>query len=51
MNMRLGHQYLLTFQAKPETKAGTEPVKVSSEIRGVDLFGQTRVCVPGAQTR
>jgi hypothetical protein len=51
MSMRLGHQYLLTFLAKPETKAGTERVKVSSEIRDVDLFSQMSVCVPGTQAR
>jgi hypothetical protein len=50
MNMRLGHQYLLTFLAKPETKAGTESVKVSSEIRDVDLISPDKVCVPGPQT-
>jgi hypothetical protein len=50
MNARLGHQYLLTFLAKPETKAGTERVKVTSEIRDVDLFSQTSVCVPATQT-
>lgn len=51
MNARLGHQYLLTFLAKPETKAGTESVKLSSEIRNVDLIAPDKVCVPATQTR
>jgi hypothetical protein len=50
MSGRLMHQYLLTFLAKPETKAGTEPLKVSSEIRSVDLISQDKVCVPASQT-
>ena len=50
MNMRLGHQYLLTFLAKPVTQAATESVKVSSEIRDVDLISPDTVCVPGPQT-
>jgi hypothetical protein len=46
MNNRLMHQFLLTFLAKPQNKPGTEPVKVSTEIRGVDLMTQDKVCVP-----
>lgn len=49
MTGRLGHQFLLTFLAKPETKAGTEPVRVSTEIRDVDLVAQDKVCVPASQ--
>lgn len=48
MGQRLMHQFLLTFLAKPQKKAGTEPVKVSSEIRGVDFFHQDKVCVPAS---
>jgi hypothetical protein len=48
MDQRLMHQFLLTFLAKPQKKAGTEPVKVSSEIRGVDFFHQDKVCVPAS---
>ena len=48
MTGRLGNQFLLTFLAKPETKAGTEPVKVSTEIRDVDLVAQDKVCVPAS---
>src|ERR1700680_2266854 len=38
MAQRLTHQFLLSFLAKPQKKAGTEPVKVSSEICAVDFF-------------
>jgi hypothetical protein len=48
MGQRLMRQFLLTFLAKPQKKAGTEPVKVSSEIRGVDFFHQDKVCVPAS---
>lgn len=51
MSLRLGHQYLLTFLAKPEAKAGEESVKLSTEIRDVDLIGQDKVCVSATQTR
>lgn len=46
MNGRVAHQFVLTFLAKPENKAGTEPVKVSTEIRDIDLMAQDKVCVP-----
>jgi hypothetical protein len=49
MSSRLTHQFLLTFLAKPENKAGTEPVKVSTEIRSVDLVTQDKVCVPASR--
>jgi hypothetical protein len=49
MSTRLTHQFLLTFLAKPENKAGTEPVKVSTEIRSVDLVTQDKVCVPASR--
>jgi len=45
---RLTRQFLLTFLAKPQSKAGTAPVKLSSEIRGVDLVAQDKVCVPAS---
>ena len=43
---RLTRQFLLTFLAKPQNKAGTAPVRLSTEIRGVDLVAQDKVCVP-----
>jgi hypothetical protein len=48
---RLNHQFLLTFSAKPQNKAGTEPVKLSSEIKSVDLFAQDKVCVPASSEK
>jgi hypothetical protein len=48
MGQRLTHQFLLSFLAKPQKKAGNQPVKVSSEIRGVDLMHQDKVCVPAS---
>jgi hypothetical protein len=48
MSGRLMRQFLLTFLAKPQNKAGTVPVKLSTEIRGVDLIPQDKVCVPAA---
>lgn len=43
---RLNHQYLLTFRAAPHAKAGLEPVRVSTELRGVDVVGPSEVWVP-----
>src|SRR5579883_2974052 len=37
LTRQLGHQFLLTFLAKPEKKAGTEPVRVTSEIHSIDF--------------
>lgn len=48
MNEQLGNQFLLTFLAKPETKAGTESVKIASEIRSVDFLAADDVCVPAS---
>lgn len=49
MSARLTHQFLLTFLAKPQAEAGTESVKISSEIRDVDLLAQDKVCIPASQ--
>jgi hypothetical protein len=45
---RLGHQYLLTFLAKPPKKAGLQPVKIRTELPKVDLVaaGQVYVASP-----
>lgn len=48
MTGRLKRQFLLTFLAKPQNKAGTESVKVSTEIRSVDLIAPDKVCVPAS---
>ena len=49
LNRQLSNQFLLTFLAKPQKKAGTEPVKLTSEIRSVDFVHPQRVCVPASQ--
>jgi hypothetical protein len=48
MSNKLMHQFLLTFLARPESKTQTESVKVSTEIRGVDLVVPDKVCVPAS---
>ena len=45
LNAQLPNQFLLTFLAKPEKKAGTESVKVTSEIHDVDFVHADKVCV------
>jgi hypothetical protein len=46
---RLGHQYLLTFLARPQKKSGLQPVKVRTELHNVDLVSADAVYVPAAQ--
>ncbi|HLZ40891.1 MAG TPA: hypothetical protein VKQ11_08015 [Candidatus Sulfotelmatobacter sp.] len=43
---RLQHQYLLSFLAKPEKKAGFQNVRVATEVTGVDLVAPRRIYVP-----
>jgi hypothetical protein len=45
LNEQLPNQFLLSFLAKPEAKAGTESVKVTSELHGVDFVHADKVCV------
>jgi hypothetical protein len=45
----LNHQYLLSFLAKPEKKAGLRPVKVRTEVPNADLVAAKNVYVPAAQ--
>ncbi|MDQ6676072.1 MAG: hypothetical protein M3Z09_02110 [Acidobacteriota bacterium] len=49
LEARLEHQYLMTFEAKPEGKSGLQPVKVRTEKAGVDLAAASRVWVPVRQ--
>ena len=42
----LTHQYLLTFLAKPEKKASLQPVKVRTNLPGVELLAPDQVYVP-----
>ena len=46
---RLGHQYWLTFLAKPPKKAGFVSVKIKTEVHDVDLVSAGRVWVPAAE--
>jgi hypothetical protein len=48
LNEQLPNQYLLTFLAKPEKKAGRQSFKVTSELHGVDFLHQQNVCVPAS---
>jgi hypothetical protein len=43
---RLAHQYLLTFLAKPEKKAGMQGVKVTTELPNTELVSADSVYVP-----
>jgi len=45
---RLTRQYLLTFLAKPERKAGFQQVKLRTEVPNAELVGADRVYVPAA---
>ncbi len=45
--LRLTHQYLLTFLATPGKKAGTQPVKVRTELAHTELVSAAKVYVPG----
>jgi len=46
----LSHQYILTFLAKPEKKAGLQTVKLNAEGRIAELVGAGRVYVPASST-
>jgi hypothetical protein len=45
MANRLNHQYLLTFLAKPENKAGLRPVKIMTEVPNAELVAADDVYV------
>jgi hypothetical protein len=49
LGRRLGHQYLLTFLAKPEKKAGWQRVRVKTEVSNADLVAPGRVYVSPAK--
>lgn len=44
---RLNHQYILSFVAKPEKKAGLRKVKVRTEVPNTELVSADQVFVPG----
>ena len=47
MNRRLNEQYLLTFLAEPENKAGFQTIKLATEVPHVGLAGPRKVYVSG----
>src|SRR6266446_6075853 len=48
ISQRLSHQYLLTFLAKPETKAGMRSIKLSTEVPNAELVGAARAYAPAS---
>jgi hypothetical protein len=49
LTQRLQHQYELAFSPKPQATAGLQPVRVTTEVPGVDLVAPTRVYIPANQ--
>ena len=47
---RLAHQYLLTFLAKPQKKAGWQRIRLMTEVPNTDLVAPRKVWV-AAETR
>ena len=45
---RFSHQYLLTFLAKPQKKAGWQRVRITTEVSNADLVSADKVYVPAA---
>ena len=46
---KMQHQYVLSFLAQPQKKAGFHQVKVQTEVPNVDLVSADRVYVPAGQ--
>ncbi len=46
---RLEHQFLLTFLAKPQPKAGFRPVKLKTEVSNAELIAPEKVYVEAAK--
>ncbi len=46
---RLDHQFLLTFLARPQPKAGFRSVKVKTEVANAQLIAPEKVYVPAAK--
>jgi hypothetical protein len=49
MQTMLNNQYILSFSAKPGKKAAFQPVKISTEVAGVDLAAHDAVWVTGGK--
>jgi hypothetical protein len=48
MNRHLDHQYLLTFNPKPQKKSGWQRIKVTTEVSNAELVAPQKVYVPAA---
>jgi hypothetical protein len=48
MVRHLNHQYLLTFNAKPQKKSGWQKIKVTTEVPNAELVSAQRVYVTAA---
>jgi len=48
MQRHLSHQYLLTFNAKPQKKNGWQQVKVTTEVPNAEMVYPRKVYVPAA---
>ncbi len=46
VSRKLNHQYLLTFIAKPQKKAGLQRIKLHTEVPNAELVSADRVYVP-----
>jgi hypothetical protein len=49
LSERLAHQYLLTFLAKPEKKAGLRSVKLRTEVPNAELVAADKAYVPAGE--
>ena len=49
VSAHLTNQHLLTFQAKPEKKAGMQRVRLATEVPNADLVGPHSIWVPAGQ--
>lgn len=47
LQQRLNNQYLLTFVARPEKKAGERQIKIKTEVPNADLVSADKVYTPG----
>jgi hypothetical protein len=45
---RLQHQYILTFSARPERKAGLQPVRISIPDKDASIAAPDKVYVPAS---
>ena len=44
----LNHQYLLTFSAQPDKKAGMQKVKLTTEVANAKLVAPDQLYIPGS---